>query len=108
MSGGTNFCNPEALIAFADRTEAIGESIDGFVGRLADARVARDAFGRMPGIGERIHTAYDEHVDETELGIEQARSALLGAGAAAATSAAEWMVAEAESIGAISEVGGDR
>lgn len=108
MSGGTNFCDPEALVAFADRTEAIGESVDDFVGRLLGARVARDAFGRMPGISERIYTAYDEHVDETGLGIEQAKSALLGAGTAAATSAAEWLLAEGESIQAISQVGDDQ
>lgn len=105
MSGGTNFCNPEALIAFADSTEAIGESIDDFLARLDSARVARDAFGRMPFIGERIYTAYDEHVDETKLGCTQAQSALLGAGTAAATSAAEWLKAELEAVKGISEVG---
>lgn len=105
MSGGTDSCNPEALIAFADSTESIGESIDGFLGRIDGARVDSGAFGRMPFISDRIYTAYDEHVDETKLGITQAQSALLGAGTATATSAAEWLLAEGRTIESITQVG---
>lgn len=79
MTGGTDFCNPDALIAFADSTEALGESIDGLLAQLDGARVPEGAFGRMPSISERIYTAYDEHVDEAKLGVTQTQSALLGA-----------------------------
>ncbi|MDT0202223.1 hypothetical protein [Nocardioides sp. AE5] len=105
MPGGTNFCNPEALTAFADRAEELSESLDGHISRVEGARVGREAFGRMPFIGSRIHTAYDEHVDGTEEGMEQARDALLGASGAAGTSAAEWLIAEQENIEAAANVG---
>jgi hypothetical protein len=105
MAGGTDYCNPEALLAFAESAEGIGESIDGFLGRLDSARVARDAFGRMPFIGQQIYDAYDEHVDESKLGVTEAKSALQGASAGAAMSAAEWLQAEAAVIEGVSEVG---
>lgn len=105
MAGGTNYCNPDVLLSFAERAESISDSIDGFATRLDNARVARDAFGRMPFIGERIHEAYEEHVDGTKLGVSEAQTALQGAAAGAAMSAAEWLQAEGAAMEEISGVG---
>lgn len=105
VAGGTDFCEPDVLLAFTDRAEAIAESIDRLVTRLDEARVDSGAFGRMPFIGEKIYTAYDDHVRDTKQGITEAQSAVLGAGAAVAQCAAAWLQAEAATLEAMTTVG---
>ena len=52
-----------ALDAFADRTVGRRDQFDQVRNRMAAARLPRDAFGYIPGVGGRIHDAYEEFVD---------------------------------------------
>jgi hypothetical protein len=52
-----------ALDAFAARTVGRRDQFDDIRGRISAVRLPRDAFGYVPGVGGRIHDAYEEFVD---------------------------------------------
>ncbi|SNY67499.1 hypothetical protein [Paractinoplanes atraurantiacus] len=52
-----------ALDAYSDRTVGRRDQIEQVRNQLEAVRVPRDAFGYIPGIGGRIHDAYDGFVD---------------------------------------------
>jgi hypothetical protein len=52
-----------ALERFAARSAERRDEFDDLHGRIDGARVPRGAFGYIPGIGDRVHQAYQEFVD---------------------------------------------
>lgn len=55
--------DPQALQLFAGLSTDRGKDFDEMRGQLDSVRVARDSFGYIPGIGNRVHEAYEEFVD---------------------------------------------
>lgn len=95
MTGFT--VDADALVAFAERCDGYATQMDTLVQRLHDARVGRDAFGHIPSVGSRIHTAYDQHVDHATQATTDAASALHAVSTNAALTAAHYLKAEKNS-----------
>jgi hypothetical protein len=66
----------EALEAFAKASDRRRQDFDQVKKHADQTRVDRESFGRIPGIGERVYDAYDEHVRACEEGISSAGEAM--------------------------------
>src|SRR5262249_14187196 len=53
-----------------------GGGVDRVTSTATGARVGRESFGKIPGIGARVYKAYDEHVRACEDGIASAAEAM--------------------------------
>ena len=53
-----------ALNSFADRTAGRRDQLDQVRNRMNAVHLPRDAFGYIPGIGNRVHDAYEDFVDD--------------------------------------------
>jgi hypothetical protein len=60
-----------ALDALSDRTVGRRDQLDQVRSRMSAVRLPRDAFGYIPGIGARVHDAYEQFMPERV--IDQAR-----------------------------------
>jgi hypothetical protein len=65
-----------ALEAFAKSSDRRRGEYDGVRTQADQTRVDRESFGRIPGIGSRVYSAYDEHVRACEEGISSAAEAM--------------------------------
>lgn len=65
-----------ALEMFARSSDSRRRDFDAVKARADQTRVGRESFGRIPGIGERVYSAYDEHVRACEDGIASAAEAM--------------------------------
>jgi hypothetical protein len=65
-----------ALETFARASDARRKEFDAVKSRAGQTRVGRESFGKIPGIGARVHSAYDEHVRSCEDGIASAAEAM--------------------------------
>jgi hypothetical protein len=64
------------LEAFAKTSDRRRGDFDRVKGRADQTRVDREAFGKIPGIGARVYSAYDEHTRACEDGIASAAEAM--------------------------------
>ena len=64
------------LEKFARTSDARRKDFDGVKKGADQVRVAEDSFGKIPGIGHRVYSAYDEHVKACEDGIASAAEAM--------------------------------
>jgi hypothetical protein len=67
---------PAALEAFAKTSDERRHSFDRLRTQVDQAHVSSDSFGRIPGIGERVYQAYDEHVQGCADGVSSAAEAM--------------------------------
>jgi hypothetical protein len=67
-----------ALEAFAKSSDRRRGEFDRVKARADETRVDRESFGKIPGIGSRVYSAYDEHVRACEDGIASAAEAMAG------------------------------
>jgi hypothetical protein len=66
----------EALEMFARSSDDRRGEFDDVKRRADQTRVSRESFGRIPGIGDRVYGAYDEHVRACEDGMASAAEAM--------------------------------
>jgi hypothetical protein len=64
------------LETFAKSSDRRRGDYDRIKAQAAQIRVDRDAFGKIPGIGARVYSAYDEHTRDCEDGIASAAEAM--------------------------------
>jgi hypothetical protein len=65
-----------ALEAFAKSSDRRRGEFDKIKAQADQTRVDREAFGKIPGIGSRVYSAYDEHTRACEDGIASAAEAM--------------------------------
>ena len=65
-----------ALETFARSSDGRRGEFDGIKTKAAQTRVGRESFGKIPCIGARVYSAYDEHVRACEDGIASAAEAM--------------------------------
>ena len=65
-----------ALDAFSDRTVSRRDHVDQVRSRMDAVRLPRDAFGYIPGIGDRTHDAYESFVDDCTTAVAQISDAV--------------------------------
>jgi hypothetical protein len=65
-----------ALEAFAKSSDRRRADYDRVRTTADQTRVDKDSFGRIPGIANRVYSAYDEHVRSCEEGISSAAEAM--------------------------------
>lgn len=65
-----------ALDGYSDRTVGRRDQLEQVGHRLEAVRLPRDAFGHVPGIGGRIHDAYESFVDGCAEATEQLTEAV--------------------------------
>ncbi len=65
-----------ALEAFAKSSDRRRGQYDQVKTQADQTRVDREAFGKIPGIGARVYSAYDEHTRACEDGIASAAEAM--------------------------------
>jgi hypothetical protein len=68
--------DPPAMEAFAGTCDARAAAFDEVRTNMEAAHVPRESFGRIPGIGERISRAYEQHVQACTEGIASATEAM--------------------------------
>jgi hypothetical protein len=68
--------DPPVLETFAGTSDGRRSSFDTEHQNIQNAHVAKESFGRIPGIGERIYQAYDQHVQACADGIASAAEAM--------------------------------
>ncbi|WP_433795912.1 hypothetical protein [Actinoplanes sp. CA-252034] len=69
-----------AIEAFADRTIVRRDHLDQIRSQLNSTRLPRDAFGYVPGIGGKVHDAYEEFVAQCAEATEMASEIELALG----------------------------
>jgi uncharacterized protein YukE len=85
---------PDALVEFASRCEGYGDEMEALSRSLAEAALNRDAFGHIPGVAERIYTAYDEHVEQCQDAVQSSSTTMAGIGLNVALTADQYRQAE--------------
>lgn len=66
----------DALETYAKTSDNRRHAFDQLRAQVDQAHVSSDSFGRIPGIGERVYQAYDQHVQQCADGITSAAEAM--------------------------------
>ncbi|MEU8662852.1 hypothetical protein [Actinoplanes philippinensis] len=69
-----------AIEAFGDRTIARRDHLDQVRNQLNSTRLPRDAFGYVPGVGGKVHDAYEDFVTQCAEATEMASEVVLALG----------------------------
>lgn len=70
------YVEPQALGTFAKTSDHRRTDFDTAHTTAGQIKVGADSFGKIPGIGHRVHTAYDEHQQSCADGIASAAEAM--------------------------------
>ncbi len=75
-AGGGFEVHTPALAAFAATSDQRQQEFGQCLSRAGQLTVSQDAFGHIPGIGARVFHAYQNHVQQCQLGIGSAAEAM--------------------------------